>query len=145
MIYNVARVRRLFTKFQVVICKTKKDTYAHAQLRTLQFRSKTWFIMWQESGGYLQNFKSIHTKLKELDLRLRNCAPCNCDSRHDLLMLQVSGDYVQNFKSIRQKNKNFHFGGHFWGSIGGRGIRLRSISNLDWSSQWLKEPKYEFW
>ena len=41
MIYNVARVRRLFTKFQVDTCKTKKDTSAHAQLRTLQLRSKT--------------------------------------------------------------------------------------------------------
>ena len=30
-------------------------------------------------------------------------------------MRQGSGGYVQNFKSIRQKNKNFHFGGHFWG------------------------------
>ena len=40
MIYNVAKVRRLFTKFQVDTCKTKKDTSAHAQLRTLQLRSK---------------------------------------------------------------------------------------------------------
>ena len=32
MIYNVARVRRLFTKFQVDACKTKKDTSAHAHL-----------------------------------------------------------------------------------------------------------------
>ena len=39
MIYNVARVRRLFTKFQIDACKTKKDTYA--QLHTLQLRSKT--------------------------------------------------------------------------------------------------------
>ena len=68
MTYNVARVRRLVTKFQVDICKTKIDTSAHAQLRTLQLRSKTWFIMWQESGGYLQNFKSIHAKVKKTDL-----------------------------------------------------------------------------
>ena len=40
MIYNVARVRRLFTKFQVDACKTKKDASVHGQLRTLQFRSK---------------------------------------------------------------------------------------------------------
>ena len=33
MIYNAAMVRRLFTKFQVHTCKTKKDRSAHAQLR----------------------------------------------------------------------------------------------------------------
>ena len=32
MIYNAARVRRLFTKFQVNTCTTKKDRSAHAQL-----------------------------------------------------------------------------------------------------------------
>ena len=32
MIYNAAMVRRLFTKFQVNTCKTKKDRSAHAQL-----------------------------------------------------------------------------------------------------------------
>ena len=77
MIYNVARVRRLFTKFQVDTRKTKKDASAHAQLRTLQLRSKTRFIMWQESGGYLPNFKSIHAKVKKIDLRKRSCAPCS--------------------------------------------------------------------
>ena len=76
MIYNVARVRRLFTKFQVDTCKTKKDTSAHAQLRTLQLRSKT--------GGYLQNFKSIYAKVKKVDLRKRSCAPCSRDPSHDL-------------------------------------------------------------
>ena len=35
MIYNVARVRRLFTNFQVDTCKSKEDGSAHAQLRTL--------------------------------------------------------------------------------------------------------------
>ena len=35
MIYNVARVRRLSTKFQVNTGKSKKDRSAHAQLRTL--------------------------------------------------------------------------------------------------------------
>ena len=40
IIYNAARVRRLFRKFQVDTCKTKKDTSSHAQLRTLQLRSK---------------------------------------------------------------------------------------------------------
>ena len=32
MIYNVATVRSLFTKFQGNTCKTKKDRSAHAQL-----------------------------------------------------------------------------------------------------------------
>ena len=32
MIYNVARVRRLSTKFQVDTCKSKEDRSAHAQL-----------------------------------------------------------------------------------------------------------------
>ena len=30
--------------------------------------------MWQESGGYLQNFKSIHAKVKKIDRRMRSCA-----------------------------------------------------------------------
>ena len=41
MIYNAAGVRRLFAKFQVDTCITKKDKSGHAQLRTLQLRSKT--------------------------------------------------------------------------------------------------------
>ena len=35
MIYDVARDRRLSTKFQVDTYKTKRDRSAHAQLRTL--------------------------------------------------------------------------------------------------------------
>ena len=35
MIYNPAKVRRLFTKLQVDICKTKKDRSVHVQLCTL--------------------------------------------------------------------------------------------------------------
>ena len=30
--------------------------------------------MWQESGGYLQNFKSIHAKVKKIGLRMCSCA-----------------------------------------------------------------------
>ena len=36
MIYNAAMVRKLFTKFQVNTCKTKKDRSAHAQLYQAQ-------------------------------------------------------------------------------------------------------------
>ena len=32
MIYNAAKVRRLFTIFQVDTCKTKKERIAHGQL-----------------------------------------------------------------------------------------------------------------
>ena len=35
MIYNVARLRRLSTKFQADTCKSKEDRSAHAQLRSL--------------------------------------------------------------------------------------------------------------
>ena len=73
MIYNAARVRRLATKFPVDTCKTKKDRSAHAQLHTLKLRSKASFIMQQGSRGYLQNFKSIHAKLKKIDLGMRSC------------------------------------------------------------------------
>ena len=34
MNYNVARVRRLSTKFQVDTCQSNEDTSVHAQLRT---------------------------------------------------------------------------------------------------------------
>ena len=102
MIYNVAWVRRLSTKFQVDTCKSKEDRAAHAQLHTLQLRSKPWFIMRQGTGGYLQNFKSIHTKLKEIDLRMLSCALCNWHSSHDLwcgkgqeVMYKSSSQYVK--------------------------------------------------
>ena len=35
MLYNAARVRRLFTKFQVNTCKAIIDRSAHVQLGTL--------------------------------------------------------------------------------------------------------------
>ena len=67
MIYN-ARVRRLSTKFQVDTCQTKKDRSAHAQLRQAMIYNAQW------SGGCLQNFQSIHAKLKKIDLRMHSCA-----------------------------------------------------------------------
>ena len=77
MIYNAARVRRLSTKYQVNTCKAKIDRSVYAQLRTLYLRSKPQLIMRQGSGGYLQNFKSIHSKLKKIDLCMPSCAPCS--------------------------------------------------------------------
>ena len=144
MIYDVARVRRLFTKFEVDTCKTKKDTSVHAQLRTLQLRSKTWFIMWHESGGYLQSFKSIHAKVKKIDLP---CAVAHLVIEIQAMIYDAARvrRLCRKFRVNALKNKNFHFGGSFLGGVEGRGIGLRSISNLDWPLQWPKEPKYEFW
>ena len=70
MIYNAAKVRRLSTKFQVDTCKTKKERIAHVQLSHD-------LIMQQGSGVSLQNCKSIHAKLKKIDLRIRSFTPCS--------------------------------------------------------------------
>ena len=94
MIYNVAWVRRLSTKFPVDTCKTKKDRSAHAQLRTWKLRSKASFIMPQGSGGYLQNFKSMHAELKKIDLAMHRCA------KPWFIMRQGSGGYLQNCNSL---------------------------------------------
>ena len=66
MIYNAARVRRLFKKIQVDACKTKKDGSAHAQLR----QAKIYNPARVRRLPYLQNFKSIHAKLKKIDLHM---------------------------------------------------------------------------
>ena len=31
----------------------------------------------KDSGGYLQNYKSIYTKVKKIDLRMHSCTPCS--------------------------------------------------------------------
>ena len=79
MIYNVARVRRLSTKFQVDTCKTKTDRSAHAQLRTFssEIPAMIYSLMWQGSRGYLQNFKLVHAKLKKDRSAHASCAPCS--------------------------------------------------------------------
>ena len=53
MIYNVARVRKLFAQFQVDICKTKKDTSAHAQLRS-KTCGKNQEVIYKISSRYMQ-------------------------------------------------------------------------------------------
>ena len=63
MIYNVARVRKLFAKFQVDICKTKKRYICACAAAHLAVEIQDIIRMWQESGGYLQNFKPIHAKV----------------------------------------------------------------------------------
>ena len=74
-------------------------------------------MMWQGSGGYLQNFKSIHTKLKKI---------CACTVAHLVIEIQAmiydaarARRLCTKFQVNTSKNKNLHFfGGHFFG--GGR-------------------------
>ena len=61
MIYNVARVRRLFTKFQVDTCKTKKDTFAYVHL-AVEIQDMIYNVA--RVRRLSQNFKSIHAKVK---------------------------------------------------------------------------------
>ena len=106
--------------------------------------------MRQGTGDYLQNFKSIHTKLKEIDLRMRSCTPCNWNSSHDLWCGKGSGGYVKNFKSIRQKIKNFPFGGHFFsfffggGRCGAGGLDCSQYQILTHPRNGLKNPNMNF-
>ena len=69
MIYNAARVRRLSKKFQVDTCNTTKDGSAHMQLR----QAKNYNAARVRRLPYLQNFKSIHAKLKKIDLHMYSC------------------------------------------------------------------------
>ena len=108
--------------------------------RTLQLRSKTWFMMWQGSGGYLQNFKSIHTKLKEIDLRMRRCAPCNWDSSHDRVKRLCT-----KFQVNTSKNKKFHFGESFFFFLGGGGeLDCDQYQILTDPRNGLKNPNMNF-
>ena len=63
MIYNVARVRRLFTKLQVDTCKTKKDAFAHRQLGTRIRRLSTKF---QVDTYKTKRDRSAHAQLRTL-------------------------------------------------------------------------------
>ena len=77
MIYNVARVRRLFTKFQVDTWKIKKTYICACTVAHLAVEVQDMIYNVARVGGYLQNFKSIHAKVKKIDLRMRSCAPCS--------------------------------------------------------------------
>ena len=90
MIHNAARVRRLFTKFQVDTCRTKKRRIGACTVAHLVV----------EIQAIIYNV----ARVRRLSTK---------------------------FQVNTSKNKNFHFGGHFLGSVGGRGIKLQSISNLD--------------
>ena len=70
MIYNAARVRRLFTKFQVNTCKTKKDRSGHAQLpqamiyiaaRVRRLSTKLQVDTWNTKKD-----RSVHAQLRTL-------------------------------------------------------------------------------
>ena len=72
MIYNAAIVRRLFTIFQVDTCKTKKERIVHVQLSQAMIYNAA-----KGSGASLQNCKSIHAKVRKIDLRMCSCTPCS--------------------------------------------------------------------
>ena len=59
--------------------------------------------MRQGSGGCLQNFKSIHAKLKKIDLR--SCTPCVEIQAMIYNAARVRRLSTQNFKSIHAKLK----------------------------------------
>ena len=70
MIYNAAMVRRLFTKFQVNKCKTKKDRSAHAQLRQAMTydtaRVRRLFTKFQVDICKTKKDRSAHVQLRTL-------------------------------------------------------------------------------
>ena len=70
MIYNAAMVRRLFTKFQVNTCKTKKDRSAHAQLRQAMIydtaRVRRLFTKFQVNICKTKKDRSAHAQLRTL-------------------------------------------------------------------------------
>ena len=95
MIYNVAIVRRLFTKFQVNTCKTKKDRSAHAHLRQAMIYNAA-------------RVRKLSTKLQA-----DTCKTKTDRSAHAHLVVEIqatiynaaSEGYLQYFKSIHVKLK----------------------------------------
>ena len=78
MIYNAAMVRRLFIKFKVNTCKTKKDRFAHAQLRQPMIYNAA-------TVRRLSTKLQVDAcKIKKIELRMHSCAPCSWDPSHDL-------------------------------------------------------------
>ena len=78
----VARTKRKpCKKFQVDICKTKKDRSAHAQLRQAMIynaaRVRRLSTKLQADSG------TCKTK-KKIDLCMYSCSPCSGDPSHDL-------------------------------------------------------------
>ena len=73
MIYDVARVRRLSTIFQVDTCKTKKERIAVAcavEIQAMIYNAA-------RVRRFPTNCKSIHAKVKKIDLCMRSCSPCS--------------------------------------------------------------------
>ena len=72
----------------------------------------------QGTGGYLQNFKSMHTKLKEIDLRMSSCTSCTVIEIQAMIYDAARVRRLcTKFQVNTSKNKNVHFGGSF---LGGR-------------------------
>ena len=70
MFHNAAMVRRLFTKFQVNTCKTKKDRSAHAQLCQVMIynaaRVRRLFTKLQVDTCKTKKDRSAHVSLRTL-------------------------------------------------------------------------------
>ena len=105
-------------------------------------------MMWQGSGGYLQNFKSIHTKLKEI---------CACTVAHLVIEIQAMiydaarvRRLCTKFQVNTSKNKNLHFffwGGSFFfggGALGERRLDCGQYQILTDPRNGLKNPNMNF-
>ena len=71
MIYNVARVRRLSTKFQVDTCKSKEDRYAHLVVETQAMiynaaRDRRLSTKFQVDTYKTKRDRSVHAQLRTL-------------------------------------------------------------------------------
>ena len=73
MIYDVARVRRLSTKFQVDTCKSKEDRSAHAHLvveiQAIDLQcGKRQEVIYKISSRYIQKLRdrSAHAQFRTL-------------------------------------------------------------------------------
>ena len=95
--------------------------------------------MWQGTGGYLQSFKSIHTKLKDR-------------SAHAHLVIEIQAMIYDaarfrrlctKFQDNTSKNKHFHFGGSFFLG-GGGGLDCCQYQILTDPRNGLKNPNMNF-
>ena len=81
--------------------------------------------MRQGSRGYLQNFKSIHAKLKTITV-------AHLAVEIQVLIYEAARvrRLCTNFQVNLSKNKNFHFGGSFFGGHGGGGLDCGQYQTL---------------
>ena len=92
MIYNVAKVRRLFTKFQVDTYKTKRDRFAHEKVSHLVVEIQAMIYNAAKVRRLPTKFQVDTSKTKKGKTNacavapshdLYSCTPCNSDSSHD--------------------------------------------------------------